>query len=64
MLWVYGHLKFVTLLSAGTDFGRQNLTSRDVGQILTSKVDPRTERVNEKLMKKFQLAENGYIILG
>ena len=35
MLWVYGHYK-VYSFSAGIDFRRQ---------ILTSKVDPRTERV-------------------
>ena len=32
--------------SAGTNFIRQNLTSVDGRQILTTKVDPRTVRVN------------------
>ena len=36
MLYVYGHHKYVYSYSAGIDFGRQNLTS---------KVDPRAERV-------------------
>ena len=37
MLWVYGYCKYVYPFSAGINFRRQNLTS---------KVDPRTERVN------------------
>ena len=36
VLWVYGHYKYFYSYSAGIDFRRQ---------ILTSKVDPRTERV-------------------
>ena len=39
MLWIYDHYKYS---SAGIEFRRQNLTSR---QILTSKVDPLTGRV-------------------
>ena len=42
MLCVYGHYKYFYYYSAGIDFKRQNLTSR---QILTIKVDPRTVRV-------------------
>ena len=30
MLWVYGHYKLFNSFSAGTDFRRQNLTSKDV----------------------------------
>ena len=37
ILWVYGHYKYFYYDSAGIDFRRQNLTS---------KVDPRTVRVN------------------
>ena len=46
MLRVYGHYKYLYSFSAGIDFRRQNLTSVYRRQILTSKVDPRTERVN------------------
>ena len=30
MLWVYGHYKYITLISVSIDFKRQNLTSTDV----------------------------------
>ena len=39
MLWVYGYYILFYSYSAGIDFRRQNL-------ILTSKVDPRTVRVD------------------
>ena len=29
VLWVYGHYKYFYSHSAGIDFGRQNLTSKD-----------------------------------
>ena len=43
MLWVYGHYKYFNSFSAGIDFRRQ---------ILTSKVDPRTEMVKANLTKR------------
>ena len=61
MLWVSDHYKYVDSYSAGIGFSRQNLTSTDVKfcrlksipesdvyrrQILSTKVDPRTVRVN------------------
>ena len=44
MLWVYGHYKYVYFYCLGIDLRRQIYVQRR--QILTSKVDPRAERVN------------------
>ena len=47
MLWVYGHYKYVYSYKAGIDFSRQNCRR----QILSTKVDPRSVRVNPRRAK-------------
>ena len=68
MLWVYSHYTYFTLsvqgvnsLSTGIDIRRQNLTFRR--QILTSKIDPRTERVNHAMFMDIELKINAIMYI-